>query len=133
MLEIDFNQENLEKCLCIECPVQTKSQCIKDQIKLWKELGHSIDIDSGFILNPEKIPKLYCSTGKSRCEDLNLDEECQCKKCDLWKEFDLEVRGTPAYFCENGKANDCCEININEDRDREAKLRKLRRSYYTPI
>ncbi len=132
MLKIDFNLENMEKCLCAECPVLSKSSCVKDQIKIMEEIGHSVDIDSGFILDPEKVPTVYCATGKTSCSDLQFHEECQCKNCDIWKEYDLEVRESPAYFCRNGKAVDCCEIT-DDVIDREGKLRELKRTYYTPI
>ena len=132
MLKIDFNQENMGKCLCSDCLVQSNSSCVNDQIKLIEEVGHSIDIDSGFILDQEKIPKVYCTHGKTNCEDLNYHEECQCIKCDVWKEYDLEVREAPAYFCKNGKAIDCCKMT-DDIEDRESKLRELKRTYYTPI
>jgi hypothetical protein len=132
MIEIDFNPENMEKCLCAQCPVQAKSSCVKDQ---WKEMeeASSADIDSGFVVDPEKVPQLYCATGKTICGDLYFHEECQCKGCDVWKENDLAARGAPAYFCKNGEASECCEIDIGEDESREAKLRELRRTYYTPV
>jgi hypothetical protein len=132
MLKIDFNLENVEKCLCAECPVQKKSSCVKDQMKIIEEIGHSVDIDSGFVLDQERIPKLYCSHGETNCKDLDYHEECQCIKCDIWKEYDLEVREAPAYFCKNGKAEDCCNID-NDTENRESKLRELNRTYYTPI
>ena len=132
MLKIDFNLENMEKCLCDDCPVQAKSSCVKDQKKMMQEIGHSVDIDSGFILDPDKIPRLYCGKGKTICKDLYYHEECQCFKCSIWKEYDLEVRKAPAYFCKNGKAKDCCKIT-DDDTDRDAKLRELKRTYYTPI
>jgi len=133
MLKIDFNPENIEKCLCAECPVQSNSSCVRYQLKMMEEIGHSIDLDSGSILDPEKVPKLYCAKGKSICEDLNLHEECQCKNCKIWREYDLEVRGTPVYFCKNGKAEECCEIRSDDIVESEKKLRELRRTYYTPI
>ena len=132
MLKIDFNFENMEKCMCAECPVQSKSSCVKDRIKLIDEIGHSVDLDGGYIPDKDVIPKLYCASGKTDCKDLDLHEECQCKNCDIWKEYDLEVREAPAYFCKNGKAVDCCEITEDIE-DREAKLRELKRTYYTPI
>ena len=132
MLKIDFNLENMEKCLCGKCPVQSKSSCVKDEMKIIEEIGHTLDIDSGYILDSEKIPTVYCAHGKTKCEDLEYHEECQCPNCDIWKEYDLEVREAPAYFCKNGKAVDCCEIS-DDVGDREAKLRKLKRTYYTPI
>lgn len=133
MIKIKFNQQNLEKCLCLECPVQAKSSCVSDQLKIMRETKHSMDIDSVYILEPGKVPKLYCATSKTSCSDLNFHEECLCINCDIWKEYDLEVRGAPAYFCKNGKTTDCCEIKSDEVTDREAKLRELKRTYYTPV
>ncbi len=133
MFEVDFNPENMEKCLCAKCPVQANSSCVKDQLKNIEETGHSTDIDSGFIIEPEKVPKVYCATGKTGCGDLYFHEECRCKNCHVWNENDLEARGAPGYFCKNGKASECSKFNSEEDVDRESKLRELRRTYYTPI
>jgi len=133
MFKIDFNQVNLEKCICNECLVQANSPCVKDQLKIMEETGHSTDIDSGFIIDPEKVPQIYCATGKTSCGDLYYHEECKCKNCDVWKENDLEARGAPAYFCKNGKAYDCCESDIDEKQKQKSNLRELTRTYYTPI
>ena len=133
MLKIDFDQDSMEKCLCSGCPVQSSNPCVKDQMKIIEEVGHSVDIDSGFILDQEKIPKVYCAHGKTKCEDLNYHEECQCIKCQVWKEYDLEVREAPGYFCKNGKAVDCCKITDDDIEDCDSKLRELKRTYYTPI
>lgn len=131
MLKIEFTKENLDKCLCIDCPVQSKSSCVKNQIKKIEEINQS-DIDSGFMVGLDNVPQLYCATGKTNCTDLYTHEECQCKQCDVWKENDLEVRGAPAYFCINGRAEDCCKI-VTDDQEKGTKLRELRRTYYTPI
>jgi len=132
MLKINFDLENMEKCLCSECPVQSNNSCVNDQIKIIEEVGHSVDIDSGFILDQEKIPKVYCAHGKTNCKDLDYHEECQCIKCEVWKEYDLEVREALGYFCKNGKAVDCCKMT-DDTEDRKSKLRELKRAYYTPI
>ncbi|MGA2677350.1 MAG: DUF2769 domain-containing protein [Methanobacterium sp.] len=132
MLEIDFNKKNLDKCLCSNCPVQQDNSCVKDQVEEMEEIGKDIDIDSGVMMGPDEVPKLYCTTGKTKCGDLESHEECQCPKCDVWMENDLEVRGAPAYFCINGRAVECCKI-VSDDDERDSKLRELRRSYYTPI
>ncbi len=131
MLKIDFNKRNMEKCLCLGCPVQKDSACIKDQVEIMEEVNKDVDIDTGVMIGPDEVPKLYCATGKSKCNDLYTHEECQCPQCDVWKEKDLEVRGAPAYFCINGRAVECCKIISDEDFD--AKSREMRRLYYTPI
>ena len=131
MLKIDFNTENMDKCLCQDCPVQIGSNCVKDEIRKIEEI-QSEDVDAGVMIEPEEVPKLYCATGKTNCKDLYTHEECQCPNCDVWKENDLEVRGAPAYFCINGRAVECCKI-VTDDEEHKAKLRGLRRTYYTPI
>ena len=45
MLEIDFNKKNMDKCLCLNCPVQKDSSCVKDQVEEMEEIGKDIDID----------------------------------------------------------------------------------------
>ena len=132
MFKIDFNKENMAKCHCPDCPVQKNSSCVKDQIKEMEEIGKDMDIDSGFMIGPEEVPRLYCATGKTKCNDLYTHEECQCPKCDVWKEYDLEVRDAPAYFCINGRAVECCKIT-GDDEEFDTKSREMRRTYYTPI
>lgn len=130
MLKINFDELNLQKCLCPNCPVQSENSCVKEQRKAIEENTKTESITSRLLGKHEEVPQLYCSKGKSQCADLKTDKECQCPKCDVWKENDLEVREAPAYFCINGKALDCCKITQDID---EAKLRELRRTYYTPI
>ena len=67
MLEIDFNKKNLDKCLCSNCPVQQDNSCVKDQVEEMEEIGKDIDIDSGVMMGPDEVPKLYCTTGKTKC------------------------------------------------------------------
>jgi hypothetical protein len=132
MLKIDFNRENIEKCLCTDCPVHKGNNCIEDQVKLMEEISKDLDIDTGIMIGPDELPKLYCATGKTKCTDLNTHEECQCPQCEVWKENDLEVRDALAYFCVNGRAVECCKITIDEE-DFDNKSREMRRTYYTPI
>ena len=132
MLKIDFNRKNIEKCLCTGCPVQKENSCIKDQIEEMEEISKDIDIDTGVMIGPDEVPKLYCSTGKTKCKDLETHEECQCPQCEVWKENDLEVRDAFAYFCVNGRAVECCIIN-NDEEDFDDKSREMRQLYYTPI
>lgn len=32
-MSIDFSMENIKKCLCMRCPVQMESQCVKNKEK----------------------------------------------------------------------------------------------------
>jgi len=71
MLKIDFNRENIEKCLFTGCPVQKENSCIIGQVKEMEEISKDIDIDTGVMIGPDEVPKLYCATGKTKCNDLH--------------------------------------------------------------
>ncbi|MBS3819757.1 DUF2769 domain-containing protein [bacterium] len=63
MAQVDDTKENLQKCICGQCP--SFNQCMKDQ-------GEG----------------LYCAKGKSSCE---FDKEgCICGTCPLTPEYDLD-------------------------------------------
>lgn len=47
-----------------------------------EEISKDVDIDSGFMIGSNKVPKLYCATGKTKCNDLYNQEECQCTNCE---------------------------------------------------
>jgi hypothetical protein len=98
---IEFSQENVQKCLCPTCPVQGDSDCAKEKLMKLQEMAQS---EEEMMPTPEDVPGVYCSTGKATCTDLDPSKDCQCPNCPLWEEHDLE-NGKPAgYFCRDGKA-----------------------------
>ncbi|HDS46027.1 MAG TPA: DUF2769 domain-containing protein [Methanomicrobia archaeon] len=97
--KVPFTRENVAKCLCAQCPVQTGSACVKAQLAKAAARG------SGVMPEPEDVPGLYCATGTAACKDLNTRQMCICGDCPLWKEYAL-VSGKPlGYFCRDGKAH----------------------------
>jgi hypothetical protein len=101
LVDIDLTIENLQKCICPECPVQSKSQCADEKIEnmIEKELMQEENIS-----NPQEIPGLYCVTGKSECKDFDSEQSCQCSGCDIWKEYKLGEGEPGEYFCVKFKA-----------------------------
>jgi hypothetical protein len=63
-----------------------------------------IYIDIASIIEPEEVPKMYCATGKTKCNDLYFHEECQCPKCPIWEENNLASGEPMNYFCKDGEA-----------------------------
>jgi len=63
MPKVPDTQENLQKCICGECP--SYNQCMKD-----------------------KMEGLYCAKGKSACEFEKIG--CLCVACPLTSEFNLD-------------------------------------------
>jgi hypothetical protein len=98
MVRVDFNMDNIQKCLCPECPVQAKSECVK--VKL-NELSSKSSGSPG----KDDVPGLYCSTGKATCEDLDPGEMCQCTKCEVFREYNLDKHKPGSYFCAIGASD----------------------------
>ncbi|EKF84728.1 hypothetical protein [Methanobacterium formicicum] len=102
-MDVEFNLENLNECLCDCCPVQNRSRCVLDKMKIIDEIAME-DLDSRMMIEEERIPAMYCSGEKETIGDLNTNQECQCDKCLVWKENNL-FSGEPAgYFCKEGRS-----------------------------
>ena len=103
MQKIDFSMKNIKKCLCTRCAVQIESQCVKDKEKLMLLMKNQ-DLDSPMMMSPERVPGVYCSTGKAVCEDIDTKKVCKCNECPIWNKNSLENSRPDRYFCRNGKA-----------------------------
>ncbi len=100
--KVPYIAENIEKCMCSECPVQAGSKCVSEKLKSSKEeMKH---LGKGKVPKPENVPGIYCSTGVATCKDLDPTKSCICGTCAVWAEYNL-AEGKPAgYFCQNGRA-----------------------------
>jgi len=96
--KVPFTANNVGKCMCPKCPVQSKSQCAS---------GKLATIKASLAKTPlvrEDIPGVYCSTGTAACRDLDPKQACICGSCAIFSEYDLG-KGTPlGYFCRDGFA-----------------------------
>jgi len=97
--KVEFNRENLEKCICKTCPVQAESSCAKEKNMKVKEM-----MEENMMPDPEMVPGLYCARGKASCSDLDTSKMCQCNECALWKEYDLPEGSPMGYYCRDGEA-----------------------------
>lgn len=102
MGKIDFNLDNLRKCVCTTCPVQVESECTKQYLMKMQEILEELEGDE--LSSSESIPALYCAIGKSSCADLDYNKLCQCGECSIWKEENLEEGIPMGYFCRDGEA-----------------------------
>ena len=96
-IKVPLTVDNVKNCICPNCPVQTKSECIKDKVtKVKVALSKSP-------LVGEDIPGMYCSTGKASCEDIDTNQMCICGGCMLYFKYSLADGKPMAYYCRDGE------------------------------
>ena len=103
MVKVDYNLENMLKCICCKCDVQTRSDCAREKTGKIQKI-EAKGLEAIPLFEPEEFPWLYCATGKASCHDLNFEEICKCKDCKVWKENNLASSNILEYYCRNGKA-----------------------------
>ncbi len=100
--KVPFTVDNIKKCMCPKCPVQTDSKCSMDKLDNFvRGLENAQEED---VPEPQNVPGVYCSTGKATCQDLNPKKQCICSTCKVWKEYHLQKINPVLYFCIKGKA-----------------------------
>ncbi len=125
-MEIEFTPENIKKCLCNQCKVQGKSQCVKDKMIMLQERALSSSV-----IEPEEFPALYCASGKEHCSDLDENERCMCPDCPIYVENDLESGIPESYFCLNGRSLGC--YLCRPEPEDLMRIKDLIRDYYTRV
>jgi hypothetical protein len=97
MPSVEFSKDNMMKCICGSCPVQTESACAAEKNAMIKTA-----MESGMESMPAEgaVPGLYCATGVAACDDLDLSKHCICPGCPVLTENGL----TQNKYCERGNA-----------------------------
>ena len=94
-MEIPFSQKEIKDCICTACPVQMRSACAKDKEKTSKSSPQP---------KPHETPRLYCSSGKASCPDLDTKQMCICGACPVWHRYKLSAAKPTLYFCRDGSS-----------------------------
>jgi len=105
MTKIEFNMENIKKCLCPKCAVQIESQCVKDKKKIMLLITQQ-DLDSPMRMDSVRVPGVYCATGRAACKDIDTKKVCKCNECIIWNENNLKFSQPERYFCRDGEAKE---------------------------
>ena len=95
---VPFALETIGKCLCPTCPVQGSSQCVSE---LKANLDETLKRDP---LRPERVPGVYCGTGKAACPDIDTNQSCICGDCAVFARFSLGDAKPSYYYCRAGAA-----------------------------
>ena len=99
--KVELNRDNINKCLCKICPVQTVSKCSKDKLDI---INDKMNQEGSIrdMIEPEEVPLVYCSIGKATCADLSERELCICTQCAVWLDNNLANNEPIEYFCIDG-------------------------------
>ncbi len=100
MVKIDFSVKNIKRCLCPGCPVQKESECAEGKRRIMIEIAYSSE--SGMYFERDRVPGMYCTTGKALCNDLDFSQTCECPKCPVWEEYGLKNEKIMEYYCKYG-------------------------------
>ena len=98
MTTVDYNLDNMLKCICCKCKVQTKSICAKIKTEKIQKI-EAKGLEAIPLVEPKEFPWLYCATGKALCNDLNFSEKCKCPDCKVWKENNLNDAEPMEFYC----------------------------------
>ena len=93
--KVSFTTETIRKCICPQCPVQGKSQCVKDKMG-------NLPKTAGKPPAQEDIPGVYCSTGIAVCKDLDTGQLCICGGCQVFEKYNLADEKPMFYYCRDG-------------------------------
>src|ERR1035437_5620871 len=100
--KVPYTGSNIKRCRCPQCFVQANSKCVKEKFSgLKNELESLEEVE---VLEPQKVPGIYCSTGITTCKDLDFNKQCICYTCPVWDSYELENSKTIIYFCNKGEA-----------------------------
>ena len=130
MKTVELNISNYTKCLCPVCPVEADSSCLYNRQGTWRQdrqkVGEMLaeypghpeiyempmdqleqqdppgDGDQYIKPAPANMRELFCSkaVGKSSCQDLESQRQCQCADCQVFADSGLGS----GYFCVHGSA-----------------------------
>ena len=95
---VPFIKANVARCMCRQCPVQGKSNCVNGKLARLK------DALSQSPLKREDIPQVYCGTGTAFCTDLDFNKTCICGSCPVFAEFRLASGKPIGKYCQQGMA-----------------------------
>ncbi len=94
--KVPFASGSVKECICNMCPVQIRSACSREKEKSSKKLP---------MPKPQDVSRLYCSSGKAACKDLELNQMCICGSCPVWHRFKLAAAKPTLHFCRDGAAD----------------------------
>lgn len=100
--KVSFTAETITKCICPQCPVQSKSRCVDDKLKKLREIIKTAK--KGILPEPGDVPGAYCSVGIAPCKDVDTAQMCICSGCQIFEKYKLAGGKPLLYYCRDGMA-----------------------------
>jgi hypothetical protein len=90
MAVVPKTKENLNRCICLNCPSYALGCQLKSVPEITQEVKDTLDSD---MYKVDHLEAMFCAFGKSKC----IDEKkgCLCGGCPNMEEY----KPGPGYFC----------------------------------
>ena len=95
---VPFNLDNVNRCMCPGCPVQSDSQCVDEKMAM---LGPA---PLSTLPTANDMPGEYCAAGSAECGDIDTNRACSCFGCSVYLESNLAGGEPTCYFCRDGSS-----------------------------
>ena len=66
ILQVEYSLENMLKCVCCKCEVQTHSKCARERTEKIQKI-EAKGLKAIPVFKPKEFPWIYCSIGKAEC------------------------------------------------------------------
>jgi hypothetical protein len=63
-MKVDYNLENMLKCICCKCEIQTYSKCAKDRTERIQKKIEEKSLEAIPVFKPKEFPWLYPNVGE---------------------------------------------------------------------
>ena len=95
---VPFNLDNVNRCMCPGCPVQSDSSCVGEKMAM---IG---PVPLSAIPTANDMPGEYCAAGSAECGDIDTNRPCSCFGCSVYAENSLAGGEPTCYFCREGSS-----------------------------
>ncbi len=95
---VPFNLDNVNRCMCPGCPVQSDSPCVSEKTTALGLTPLSV------LPTANDMPGEYCAAGSAECGDIDTNRTCSCFGCAVYAENNLDSGEPTCYFCRDGSS-----------------------------
>ncbi len=95
MLKVDKTNENISRCICLNCPSYSTTCKLKNA-------PFAANLPTKNLAGRTHFEKMFCAFEKSNC--IHMNKGCICEECANYKEYNLQ---NCTYCIHTGGTDEC--------------------------